>query len=290
MNGYTMETALDTSANGQVARDQKLLTSLVGEGGGNVATQYDRALCASIGTLAAAKRSCAVGLAYSDLNTAIGGGTTARGELVKARAQVGTEAANIPLGRPDGFGLDGAMPGDTESYAGRVLPRHTGLTAPTTASGVNDWNSSYANNTPLAYGGANFSRAAYGAKTNGAALTDAINQSTRTATNSLPNLNLVPISGVNASFPKRTANMNYTKARFPYTVMVPDYATLHGGTSHFTSVSSALTTYRTNLLASGATPLHEVLQLAGAMKFQADTSAIVTTRVKRSGQQGSCTK
>lgn len=59
----------------------------VGEGTSNVATQYGGALCASIGTLAAAKRSCAVGIAFADPNNARDGATLTTRGATTTRAQ-----------------------------------------------------------------------------------------------------------------------------------------------------------------------------------------------------------
>ena len=82
--------------------------------------------------------------------------------------------------------------------------------------------------------------------------------------------------------------MDEPNAHFPYTLVVPDYAALHGGAAYFTAVSNALTSYRAGVVGSSATGLHKALQLAGAVRFQSDASAIVTTRVKRSGLRESC--
>ena len=86
-----------------------------------------------------------------------------------------------------------------------------------------------------------------------------------------------------------TTLIDAPNADFPYMVVVPDYATLHGGPAYFTSVTPALDAYRASVLASGASGLHKALQLAGAIQFETNSSALVTTRVKRSGLSGACT-
>ena len=83
--------------------------------------------------------------------------------------------------------------------------------------------------------------------------------------------------------------MDAPNAHFPYMVVVPDYASLNGGAAYYTTVDSALTTYRPDILGSTASGLHKALQFVGTLRFQSDASAIVTTRVKRSGLQGNCT-
>lgn len=75
-------------------------------------------------------------------------------------------------------------------------------------------------------------------------------------------------------------------AHFPYTFVVPNYTETAFNLEYYGQLSSALATYRANVLASTATPYHKALQLAGIATFDPDRSAVVTTRVQRSGAYG----
>jgi hypothetical protein len=75
-------------------------------------------------------------------------------------------------------------------------------------------------------------------------------------------------------------------AHLPYTFVVPNYTEAAFNPEYYGQLDTALTTYRTQILGSSASSLHKALQLAGIAKFETDTSAIVTTRVKRSGVFG----
>jgi hypothetical protein len=77
-----------------------------------------------------------------------------------------------------------------------------------------------------------------------------------------------------------------TQAHFPYTFVVPNYTEAAFNPTYYTALDAALGTYRTAILGSTASALHKSLQLAGIAKFDTNTSAIVTTRVKRSGAYG----
>jgi hypothetical protein len=77
-----------------------------------------------------------------------------------------------------------------------------------------------------------------------------------------------------------------TQAHMPYTFVVPNYTETAFNPTYYASLDTALATYRTAVFGSTASPLHKSLQLAGIMKFDTNTSAIVTTRVKRSGAYG----
>src|SRR5262249_47048079 len=153
VGGYVMNGLAPTDVNSNAQRDAFMLTSMVGAGTHNVGTQYGGALCASIGTLAAAKRSCAVGIAMSDPNTARDGSTlTARGVTVKGTptsgAQLGVSSENTPFGRPDGHGLYGVAANDMESYANHAMQEHTTLALPTSASAIDAWNDTNFTTTP----------------------------------------------------------------------------------------------------------------------------------------------
>jgi hypothetical protein len=81
-----------------------------------------------------------------------------------------------------------------------------------------------------------------------------------------------------------------TKAHLPYTFVVPNYTEAAFNPEYYGQLDAALGTYRTAIFGSTASGLHKSLQLAGIIRFDTDTSAIVTTRVKRSGAFGaSCT-
>jgi hypothetical protein len=77
-----------------------------------------------------------------------------------------------------------------------------------------------------------------------------------------------------------------TKARMPYTFVVPNYTEAAFNPEYYAQLDGALSTYRASILTSSASSLHKTLQLAGITKFDTNTSAIVTTRVKRSGSFG----
>jgi alpha-tubulin suppressor-like RCC1 family protein len=76
-----------------------------------------------------------------------------------------------------------------------------------------------------------------------------------------------------------------TQAHLPYTFVVPNYSDTTTST-FYTALGTALDTYRAGVFGSASTPLHKSFQLAGIAKFDTDTSAVVTTRVNRSGAYG----
>ncbi len=77
-----------------------------------------------------------------------------------------------------------------------------------------------------------------------------------------------------------------TQAHLPYTFVVPNYTEAAYNPEYYGQLDTALGTYRTAIFGSTASALHKSLQLAGIAKFDTDTNAIVTTRVKRSGVYG----
>jgi hypothetical protein len=78
-----------------------------------------------------------------------------------------------------------------------------------------------------------------------------------------------------------------TAAHFPYTFVVPNYVDVANNPEYYGQLDTALASYRQAVLAGTTTSaLHKALQLAGIAKFDSDSSAIVTTRVKRSGVYG----
>ena len=115
------------------------MKTLVGFGTSNVATQFGGALCAAIGTHAAAKRSCGVGIAFVDPNTEKDGTSSQRGVSVKA-AQDNVVSFKTPFGRNLGVGLYTNNENDMEGYANAVLHKHTSVTVPITSSGIDAWN------------------------------------------------------------------------------------------------------------------------------------------------------
>src|SRR6185436_15577484 len=119
LGGYPL--AADTS---NVSRDRYAMKTMVGFGAANVATQYGGALCASIGTLAAAKRNCGVAISFSDPNKNLDGSTSPRGVVVNA-AQANVSSSRTPFGRSDGYGVYGLAAGDMESYANQALRRYS---------------------------------------------------------------------------------------------------------------------------------------------------------------------
>ncbi len=209
IGGYVMNGVAPSATTSNAQRDAYMLTSLVGQGTSNIATQYGGALCASIGTLAAAKRSCAVGIAFSDPNTARDGVTaTVRGVTVKTGAQSGVASENTPFGRPDGFGLYGEPAGDMESYASRVMQEHTGIALPVAASSIDAWNNTNFS-ASLSMKGSDFAPRALGANTNATALLANINRSVAAP------LNMVPVDTIAAGTPiqnERIANMSKSVA------------------------------------------------------------------------------
>jgi hypothetical protein len=80
--------------------------------------------------------------------------------------------------------------------------------------------------------------------------------------------------------------MDTTQAHFPYTFVIPNYTEAAFNPEYYGQLDTALGAYRTSILGSTASALHKSLQLAGITKFDTNTSALVTTRVKRSGAFG----
>jgi hypothetical protein len=75
-------------------------------------------------------------------------------------------------------------------------------------------------------------------------------------------------------------------AHFPYNFVVPDYTEASFNPEYFARLDTALASYRAMLAAGTASSLHRALQFAGVSKFETNASALVTTRVKRSGAYG----
>ena len=124
-----------------VEKDMLAARTMLGWGSANVATQSSAAQCASIGSLAAARRSCAVGIAYTDPNRDPTGSLSQRGVLMSI-AQNTSNPTNhrIPFGRVDGWGLYGTASKSMESYASAVLQKHTTVSVPTSPTGLDAWN------------------------------------------------------------------------------------------------------------------------------------------------------
>jgi hypothetical protein len=76
------------------------------------------------------------------------------------------------------------------------------------------------------------------------------------------------------------------QAHLPYTFVVPNYTEAAFNPEYYQQLDAALGAYRASIFGSSASALHKGLQLAGIGKFDTNTSAVVTTRVKRSGVYG----
>ena len=184
--GYDLKTDLSNAAN-----DAFAIKSMVGFGQANVAHQYSGALCASIGSLAAAKRSCAVGIAFTDVNTKINGDRTQRGVSVLA-AQNNAASFRTPFGQADGHGLYGDFAEEVSSYAGHTSLKHASLTVPTSASAIPTWNATN-NVATLPFSAGDFAAVAMTASPNAQKLVDDANRSVgATASPAINTLNMIP--------------------------------------------------------------------------------------------------
>lgn len=140
--GYPLTGDLSNSA-----RDANAMKTMVGFGNANVATQYGGALCASIGSLAAAKRNCGVAVAFSDVNHNQDGTLSPRGVTMNA-AQAGNFTSRTFYAVNDGYTLYGATTTDKTSYVNHLLQKYSSTAAnklppaPTTAQGIDAWNNS----------------------------------------------------------------------------------------------------------------------------------------------------